>query len=90
MRELRSPREALALVVVCGVPLFILGFLLSLRVLGVPPLFQPRYLLPIMVLGIAVAAAQIARPWWRVTLPIAILFAGAVFMSLIASPRWSG
>ena len=89
-RELRSPRATLALVVVCAVPVFIIGFLASLRLLAVPPLFQPRYLLPIMVLGIAVAAAHISRPWWRLTLPVSVGFAGLVFISLSVSPHWAG
>ena len=90
LRELRSPREVLALVVVCAVPVFIIGFLTSLRFLDVPPLFQPRYLLPIMVLGITVAASYVARPWWRVTLPLATVFACVVFISLNVSPHWTG
>lgn len=88
--ELRSPRDVLALVVVCGVPVFIIGFMASLRILEVPPLFQPRYLLPIMVLGIAVAASHISRPWWRVTLPLSAAFACLVFISLSVSPHWTG
>ena len=90
LRELRSPREVLALVVVCAVPVFIIGFLAALRLIDVPPLFQPRYLLPVMVLGIAVAASHISRQWWRVTLPLSAVFAGIVFISLSTSPQWSG
>ncbi len=89
-RQWADDRRLLGATVLVGIPLFIAAFLLLLRVQDLPPFFQPRYLMPLMVLASAVAAAWVARPWWRVTVPVAGVLAAATAVALATSPPWTG
>jgi hypothetical protein len=90
LREWSSPRRLLGASILIGIPLFVFGFLLLLRVSGLPAFFQPRYLLPLMVLAVAVAAAYIKPAWWRLTVPVATVLVASVGVALMTSPHWSG
>lgn len=89
-RQWWADSRLLAAVILVGVPLFISGFLLMLRVAGLPLFFQPRYLLGFAVLGVAVAASFVRPAWGRVLVPVSLLFAVAVGASLFVSPEWTG
>jgi hypothetical protein len=89
-RQWADDRRLLGACVLAGVPLFVAAFLLMLRVQDLPPFFQPRYLMPLMVLAAAVAAAWVARPWGRVTVPVAGVLAVSVAVALATSPSWTG
>ncbi|MCX6431873.1 MAG: DUF2142 domain-containing protein, partial [Actinobacteria bacterium] len=90
IHEWASRRRLLGASVLLGIPVFILGFLLLLLVSGLPAFFQPRYLLPVIVLAVAVAAAYVKPPWWRLATPVALIFAVSVGVTLLASPHWAG
>ena len=90
LREWSSRRRLLGASILIGIPLFVFGFLLLLRVSGLPAFFQPRYLLPLMVLAVAVAAAYIKPAWWRLTVPVATVLVASVGVALMTSPHWSG
>ena len=90
VRQWRTDRRLLGAVVLVGLPLFVIGFLTYLRIQGQPPFFQPRYLLPLMVLAAATAAAFVRAPWWRLTVPVAVVLATCVSVALATSPTWSG
>lgn len=66
-RQWRSDRHVLSAVALIGLPLFVIGFLLLTRASGLPPFFQPRYLLPTAILAMAVAASFVRPPWWSNT-----------------------
>ncbi len=83
-------RQLLGASVLIGIPLFVAGFLLLLRVQDLPPFFQPRYLLPLMVLALAVAAAWVKRPWGWALAPAAGALALTTAVALISSPPWAG
>ena len=72
------------------IPLFTLAFLLMLRIGGLPPFFQPRYLLPTVLLAIPVAFAWIRPAWGRALLVIALAYAGVVGIALLTAPTWTG
>ena len=90
LRQWSSRRRLLGASTLVGIPLFVFGFLMLLRVSGLPAFFQPRYLLPLMVLAVAVAAAYVKPGWWRLAVPVAIVLVGTVGVALMASPHWSG
>lgn len=84
------PKVVLAVCVVVFPVLFIAGFLLLLRATGLPLFFQARYLLPVALLGLAVAAAFV-RPWWaRVLVPVAGAFVVTVGIAAATAPSWTG
>lgn len=85
-----APRRVLSVVVILGIPLFIAGFLAILSVSGLPLFFQPRYLLPSMVLALAVAGSFVRPAWWRLTLPVAGLLAATTAVALVIGPEWVG
>ncbi len=89
-RQWRSDRRLLGASVLAGIPLFVFGFLLLLRLQDLPPFFQPRYLLPVMVLAVAVSASFIRGAWWRLTVPASAVLAVAVSVALWSSPHWTG
>ena len=89
-RQWSVDRRLLAAVVVVMIPLFTVGFLLMLRVSGLPPFFQPRYLLPTVLLAIPVAFAFVRPAWGRALLVIALAYAGIVGIALLTAPAWTG
>jgi hypothetical protein len=89
-RQWRSDRHVLSAVALIGLPLFVIGFLLLTRVSGLPPFFQPRYLLPTAILATAVAASFVRPPWWRLTVPVSLVLATAVAVGLATAPPWTG
>lgn len=89
-RQWRSDRHVLSAVALIGLPLFVIGFLLLTRVSGLPPFFQPRYLLPTAILATAVAASFVRPPWWRLTVPVSLVLATAVAVGLATAPPWAG
>lgn len=88
--EWSDERALLGATALLGIPLFVVGFLLLLRVQDLPPFFQPRYLLPLMVLAVAVAAPWVARPWWRLVVPASAVLAVSTAVALATSPHWTG
>ncbi len=90
VRQWATDQRLLAATVLVGVPLFIAMFLLLLRVSGYPLFFQPRYLLGFAVLGVAVAASFVRPVWGRVLVPVSLLLAVAVAVSLLLTPEWTG
>ena len=89
-RQWLQDSRVLAVVVLVGVPLFIAGFLLMLRVSGLPLFFQPRYMLGFAVLGVAVAASFVRPAWGRGLAIVALVLAVAVGVSLAVAPEWTG
>lgn len=83
-------RRLLSAVVVLTIPLFTLGFLLMLRLGGLPPFFQPRYLLPTVLLAVPVAFAWVRPAWGRALLAVSVIFAGIVGVALLTAPDWTG
>lgn len=80
-----NPQTLLAATILCYPPLFIAGFLIGLRFSSMPLFFQPRYLLPVMVLSIPVAVSWVRPAWTRALLPAGALLAGATAVSLLAA-----
>lgn len=89
-RQWAVDRRLLAAVVVVMIPLFTVAFLLMLGVGGLPPFFQPRYLLPTVLLAIPVAFAWIRPAWGRALLVVALAYAGTVGIALLTAPAWTG
>ena len=89
-RQWRSRRLLLAATVVLYPIVFIAGFLLLLRVGGLPLFFQARYLLPVALLALGVAASYVRPAWWRLTVPVAGVYALAVGISAAVAPTWAG
>lgn len=90
LRQWSADRRLLSALVVVMIPLFTLAFLLMLRIGGLPPFFQPRYLLPTVLLAIPVAFAWIRPAWGRALLVIALAYAGVVGIALLTAPTWTG
>lgn len=86
----RSDRRLLSVVVVVTIPLFTIGFLALLRVTGYPPFFQPRYLLPTVLLAVPIAFAWIRPAWGRVFIVVSLAFALIVGIALLTAPQWTG
>jgi len=85
-----APRVLLAVTVLAFPAAFIAFFLLVLQVGGGPLFFQPRYLLPVVILAIAVAASAVRPGWRNVLLPAALGYATIVGVVLATSPAWAG
>ncbi|MBI1352144.1 MAG: DUF2142 domain-containing protein [Actinomycetales bacterium] len=83
-------RALLGASVLVGIPLFVVTFLALLRVQGLPPFFQARYLMPLLVLGLAVAGAWVRRPWGWLLAPAAGVLAVTTAVALITAPHWTG
>lgn len=90
LAEFGEQRVTMAIAVIVMLPLFVLAFLALVRVQGLPPFFQPRYLLPIAVLGVPVAASFMHRRWGPAVLAVSVAYAMVVFSALIAAPPWTG
>lgn len=88
--QLLTTHRLLSVVVVVMIPVFTIGFLAFLRVTGLPPFFQPRYLLPTVLLAVPIAFAWIRPAWGRAMLVIALVFAGIVGFALATAPQWMG
>ncbi len=86
----RGSRVLLAATVLAFPPAFIGFFLLVLWIGGGPLFFQPRYLLPTVMLAVAVAASVIRPGWSKVLLPAALGYAAVVGPVLATAPRWVG
>ena len=86
----RSDRRLLSALTLVTVPAFTFGFLLMLQVTRLPAFFQPRYLLPTIVMAIPVAFAWIRPAWGRAVLVLAGGFAGSVGIALLIAPTWTG
>ena len=89
-RQWVADRRLLSAVVVVTIPLFTIGFLALIRLAGGPPFFQPRYLLPTVLLAIPVAFAWIRPAWGRALLVAALAYAGVVGIALLTAPTWTG
>ena len=86
----RSRRILLSVLVLAFPVVFIAGFLLMLRISGLPLFFQPRYLLPVAMLAMAVAATFVRPAWWRLVVPVAGGFAIIVAVAAALAPAWAG
>lgn len=86
----RARRVLLAALALVYPVVFVAGFLLLLRVTGLPLFFQARYLLPVAMLAMAIAAAFIRPVWWRLLAPVAGAYAIAVAVAAATAPAWTG
>jgi len=86
----RAPRVLLAVTVLTFTPGFMVLFLLVLDLAGSPLFFQPRYLLPVVLLAAAVAASAIRPGWARILLPLAAGYVAVLGWVLATAPTWPG
>ena len=84
-RQWQSPRTLLAAVVIAYPPPLLAASLPAPRCTGMPLFFQPRYLLPVAVIAVAVGVTWIRPAWTRVLLPVSVLYVVAVMGSLLVA-----